>query len=289
MGLIDFKYYSEAMGSDSANWVEKSLPTLVGVFIGFGLNRLYEFVKERNEIKKSGEELINEMELVRETVLKQAESIEITLNQLSSNDPSKLRLVNYIMADTERYKSINRLHVYRYFSKKLKPDSKTARRVVNKLYKSVLVAETESIRMSSYFDEFLSAGTNIHKEFNKALNLLASDFNEMIRAIEKDDRNPKQDEFIMAMFPIVDLIRKNQDKDYIQLIDIFCRPAAEKLNDFSIDDRTIILGRNLKICFQCFNDYNAANKKLIFLLQQLEITYKSLEIEILNNSEILQK
>ena len=124
MALFDFNFYAEHYGSGESSFIEKSFPTILGIFIGFGVNRLYEYLKEKSEIRKAGEEFVNELELYRETLQKQIETLAVAVDNLNKPENIPLSINSYIRSDEERINSINRLFVYKYFKKKLKNNMK---------------------------------------------------------------------------------------------------------------------------------------------------------------------
>ena len=280
MSFIDVNYYAEGIQSQSSSWIDKSLPTILGILIGFGLNRFYDFIKERKAIKKSGDEFLLELGLFKEPLSKQIKSLKDIVEEFEKPDFKSLKLVASIPIDQDRFKTIDRLMVYKYFIKLNNKNKEEARRQVNKLYGILKVSEMESERMKSYFDSFIVLGSEEHKKFTNGINEMLRVYSKMIVDIEKQSGAPNDDIFISALQPLFKIVENNQDKNLIQITEMFCTPMAHTLAKFRIDDRANEIGKHLKTCFNCFREHKSIKDSYTLKFKYVKETFEKLELQM---------
>jgi hypothetical protein len=279
MSFINLNYYAEGVQSQGSGWLDKSLPTILGILIGFGLNRLYDFIKEQKTIKKSGEEFLLELSLFKEPLSKQIQSLKDTIEDFEKPEFKSLKLVANIPIDQDRFKSIDRLAVYKHFIKLNSENKEEGRRQVNKLYGILKVSEMESERMKSYFDSFIALGSAEHKKFTSAINDMLRSYSKFIVNIEKEGKKPTEDKFINALQPLFKILEENQDKTLTQITEMFCTPMAHKLAEFRIDDRASEIGIHLKACFDFFREHKSIKESYKLKFKYLKDTFEKLELQ----------
>lgn len=283
MALFDFNFYAEHYGSGESSFIEKSFPTILGIFIGFGVNRLYEYLKEKSEIRKAGEEFVNELELYRETLQKQIETLAVAVDNLNKPENIPLSINSYIRSDEERINSINRLFVYKYFKKKLKNNIKESRRKVNKLYNVIKITEIEANNMKTYYDTYLSNAKIEYNKFLEAVNGMISGYSQILIDIEKDGGNPNNDPFVAEMNPIFSKLIENEDKNLYEINELICVPLANVTSKYRVDPRKNLITDHLKVCFRSAKESKALKVYFGFQLNQIKETFEKLIIDLNQN------
>ena len=280
MSIVDINYYAEGVQSQSSNWLDKSLPAILGILIGFGLNRLYDYIKEQKLIKKSGDTFLLELNLFKEPLSKQIESLNSCIAELESPDFKPIKLTANIPIDQDRFKTIDRLMVYKYFVKLNSNNIEEARKEVNKLYGILKVTEMESERMKSYFENFITLGSAEHKKFNNSINELLRIFSKLRIDIEKRAENPDNDELIKELTPLFELVSSSSDKNLIQITEIFCKPLSHILARFRLDERIETMAINLKICYDCFKEHKSIKESYTSKFKNLKLSFEKRQDEM---------
>ena len=283
MALFDFNFYAEHYGNSESGIIEKSLPTIIGIFIGFGVNRVYDYFKEKSEIRKAGEEFVNEIELYKETIEKQIESLAQAVDNLKKQENIPLSINSYIRTDEERINIINRLFVYKYFKEKLKNNIKESRRKVNKLYNVIKISEIEANNLKSYYDSYLSNAKIEYNKFTEGINGMVNGFSNMLIEIESVGGDPNADQFVAELNTIFSKILQNQDKNLYELSDLICVPLANITSKYRIDPRKNLITDDLKVCFRASKESKALKVYFGFQLNQMKMTYEKLILELNQN------
>jgi hypothetical protein len=285
MSLFDFNYY---YGESSANsWLDKALPTLSGVVIGFILNRGYDHLKERAEIKKAGQEFINESELFKEPLAKQIKSLEELITKLNNPISTDANLVGNIPVDTDRITSINRLHVYKFFKRLTKGDAKEARRVVNKLYGTLKVCSMEAEKMKNLFENFTKNRRAEVKKFNASLNFLLGNFSNLITELEKQGNTPKDDKLHNTLLPIFTILyEQSANLNVDELVKQVSTPLAHITAEFRHDDRTIVFSTNNRDCFSYYREYLDIKREFLNEIENIKSTLSKLNEQLISQLEI---
>lgn len=269
MGLIDVNYYSESSQFHSGNWFEKLAPTLIGIVIGFGLNKFYDWYKEKQAIQRAGEEFLNELELFIDPLLLQIDSIKSLVAQIETDFRNPAILKTSLPLDDDRFKSIDRLFVYKYFKKKNNGDVKGSRKIVNRLYRIIKISDQEAVRMESLLEKYTTRSNDEFKRFSDALNSILKAFSEIINEVEKEGKDPNKDEFIVQLNNLFEILKNNTDKGIKDLIPLVCEPMSIVTATFRLDDRQKNISEPLRVCFSCFREQQELNKEYVFKFRKI--------------------
>ncbi len=273
-------YYGESSGS---GWLEKALPTLSGVIIGFALNRGYDYLRERAAIKTAGEEFINELELFKEPLSKQINSVADLINRLSDPVTKDADLVGSIPVDTDRITSINRLHVYKRFKNAIGTDSKEARRVVNKLYGTLKVCSMESERMKALFETFRKSRRAEVKRFNALLNDLLGNYSQLVMGLEKQGIALNDDKLYTALFPSFKVLsEKSAEMNVDELVVNVCEPMVYVTAEFRHDDRATVFSTNNRACFTTYREYMDIKREFIHEIKNIHSNLDKLNTQLIS-------
>jgi hypothetical protein len=290
MSLFDFNFYSGGSQPHEVSLLEKTLPTLIGLLLGFGLNRGYEFLRERRSIKRAGEEFINELLLFVEPLEKQLASLENAVDQLKDPKIRTFILEANIPVDADRIKAIDRLHVYKFFLKRFKYNTKESRKVVNKLYGLHMVCSMETDGMKGLLMTFNKDRGEDVLRLNNSLNGLMGAFVSIVLKIEKEKIDPKTDEFYSALKPFFDNFEKVNQMTPYEIIPTFCEPLIQLCALHRFDERSEIFSTHLRESYASYKDYVADRDNFIFHLEHISkaLTKRYEELKsILSKKELM--
>lgn len=281
MGLFDFNYYYGE--SSSSGWLEKTLPTLMGVVIGFALNRGYDFLREKDAIKKAGEEFINELELFKEPLAKQITSLDDLIEKLNDPITKDANLVGSIPVDTDRITSINRLYVYKHFKKIVGNDAKEARRVVNKLYGTLKVCSMEFERIKVLFENFTKARRMEVKRFNASLNDLLGNFSDLVIQLEKQGMPLENDKLYSELLPYFNILSdKGAQMNIDEIVQHISTPIIHVTAKLRHDERSVIFSANNRACFTCYREYLDIKREFIYLTKSIHSNLTKLNTQFIS-------
>lgn len=279
MAFIDFNFYDE--NSYSTSWADKSFPTIIGIMFGFLFNRGYEFWKEKKETRKSGEQFINELELFQEPLKKQIASLDELINELNNPASNSAILVRNIPIETQRFESIDRLKVYRYFETAIAKNKKEARKIVNKLYGTLKVCSDESDRLKILFDDFLRERRTYSRNFNDSINDLLGNFSDLIVGIEKKTDSKNDDKLYSSLLPIFEIIRSEASNlNLPQIIERVCTPLAQITAQHRHDERASPFSNNNRSCFRWYREYTATANTIAYDVKIIRSTLFDLEVQL---------
>lgn len=279
MSLITFNFYSEGSSFPEVSLLEKSLPTIVGILIGFALNRIYEVFRERRLIKHSGEEFINEVQLYAEPFEKQINSLQTAIAQLGDENLRTFILEANIPLDTDRFIAINRLNIYKFFQKRFKKNSKESRKVVNKLFGILKLCTVETESMKSHFANYNEKRAEDMLRFNNALNGLLGAFGDMVLKMEKDQTDPKTDNFYLAIKPYFDSFDDVNLMTPYEIIPSFFEPLVYISAQYRLDERSDSFSEQLREGFAAVRDLRSLRANLIFQLEHIKNTLSKQKVE----------
>jgi len=276
MGFINFNYFSELAEPSADSWFDKSFPTLIGVIVGFGLNRLLEHFKERKSIKLAGEDFLNELNLLKEPLQKQIEAIKSVVDVLKrSNKTFSMNIAITLPLDHERFNAKERLFVYKYFKNKYKKDA--SRKIVNQLYGIVKIVEAERNRIQDFFEKYIEGEKAEVKIFHAAISKMGRIFSSLLDEVEKGGGKIENDKFLFEVYQIlIPVYQGNEQIGLPEAVETICKPIAEIISRNRFDDRHHKLTEQSQICFDCFHRHKSLNSTLEFQLTQINISLEGL-------------
>lgn len=276
MGFINFNFFSELAEPPSDSWIDKSFPALIGVILGFGLNRLFEHFKERKLIERAGEDFLNELNLLKEPLHKQIEAIKSVINVLKErNKTFSMNITITLPLDNERFNANERLFVYKYFKSRYKKEE--SRKIVNQLYGIIKIVEAERKRIQDFFEKYIEEEKDEVKIFHAAISRMGRIFSSLLDQEEKKGNKIENDRFLFELYKIfMPSYKGNERRGLPEAIETICKPITEIISRHRFDDRHHKLTEQGQICFDCFHRHNSLNSTLEYQLTQINISLEGL-------------
>src|ERR1700722_10908475 len=126
MAYFDFNFYTGDVYGETTSSIIEFLKIIGGAIFGIAITKGVELFGERKRIKRTGEDLINEVLLLEEPIKKQIKSINELIALLKEEKTNTPILTYTLSLNTSRVKEINRNDVSKFFERHYK-DRKLSR------------------------------------------------------------------------------------------------------------------------------------------------------------------
>lgn len=283
MSFIDINHYYDSISSNGGGWIDKTVPTLVGVLIGFGLNRAYELYKDKKEITRSGEDFINELNLLTESLNNQLASLDKAIEQMVAKELTPPNVTINIAFVGERFNSIDRLRVFKHFHKAKKQEGRT---IDNHLYALIKRIEIDATRIEKYYDQYVNTSQEYFDLFHKAVNSMLREFSEEVAKTEKKGIELETDPLMADALPMLSKFSKSQKLNLVELTEQICYPLLEITGKHRMDERIKIISKQNAVCFDSYKGTLEAKNLFAVRLRQIKESIENVKQEL--NTKISQ-
>ena len=286
MSFIDINHYYESATASSGGWMEKTIPTLVGVLIGFGLNKAHDYYKNKKDVTIAGEDFVNELNLLSEPLENQLSSLDKAIAQMESKDLVTPNVTINIAFVSQRFESIDRLKVSKYFKQTKKEQG---RKIVNHLTALVKRVEIDAERIEKYFNEYMAESQKQFDVFHQAANRMLREFSEEVAKVEKEGKTFDSDPLIKDALPFLSRFSRNENLNLVQLTEHVCYPILEVTGKHRTHERSKVLSRQNAFCFDAYKATLEAKSIFAERLKQIKTSIKEIQTQLQSNLDACPK
>jgi len=290
MSLFNFNFYSgEVLGQNSSGIITFIEP-IIATALGFLLAKGYDWLGGRKKINRAGEDLINEIHLLRNPIDKQVFSINEAIKILKQEKTVSPPLNFIFSLNTERVNFINRTDVVEFFDKYYSGNRFLAREKVNNIYAALEVITNNSKMLETLYNAFFERAeveTDKYKENN---GLILRRLTHLAGEIARRDILPDSDPFYNKIHTLwkdnfgtsepIDLFVKNKT---------FNIPLSEFLSNNFTDERVIDFNDFNYKCLDAYNCLDDLKKELILKFEIIITSLNTQFTELLKNIKDIKK
>ncbi|EJL66520.1 hypothetical protein [Flavobacterium sp. CF136] len=246
----DFKLF--ILKNEKSNLLKDILP-IITLFLGFFLNRGFDYFNERKKIKKSGERWKSEINSLQEPISKQIQSLQSFLVEHNKEKYQIPILTIFSPLDCAVFDSLDKSDLIQYFEKFESNNYNEA--IKNSNFFNFLIVTLKDIFkiIREKYTDYLKETSKFTVSLNINLNELIDNFTDYATQIEKELDNPEKLYTDARFLPLASLIQaeiipyqNNSEYDIYILEEKFFTPFLKELNKLRTDDRTKSLFRSAK-------------------------------------------
>ncbi len=239
---------------------EIGLP-IITLILGAALDRVLDVFFERRRENRDGKKWIGELKYLATPVQKQIDQIDEFLDEHNKPvlESPELGITTQLKCETA--KSLPKSSLQSYLSRnrfKLTKEQATTR--ANQIVSYFGIAETHLETVQEKFLEYKNNSSAQVNEFKLGLNEFLGAFSSIIRQLEKEGQNFKENEFLRQVDELFVAHLKPHlqtgNIPFFQVQDDFILPAIDLIVANIADDYTQEVGPSLKRCNMALNEIN---------------------------------
>lgn len=194
---------------------------IIPLSLGYFLSKFSQKWDNRKNQKKSIQDLISEIRLLKDPIRLQIESINTFLDHLKNEKEFTvpiLHLQSNLLLD--RIETINRTLVLEYLKRKLGDTEKGLKRT-NQLFGNLGVIKSQAQEIIKDFHDYLVRSGIQFQAYNDATDALFRLRREHLVSIERAGNDPASDEFFNTFSDLFEKLRQDQKRDIFQVHEYF--------------------------------------------------------------------
>lgn len=255
--------------------------------LGIGINKLLDYLTERNRIKKVGERWVAEIRYLQKPISNQIEALEKFLVEHKEERFVIPEMNIYSGLDCEIFKSLDKSDLLKFLEKNKRKNYKDAVLSSNKIhgYISILTSHYESLR--SKFDEYLNGISTHTSSLTQNLQSLMKAFGTYGVALEKELNGDPIDD--PRYQPILNLFNSqimsymdDGNFDIYKLESDFFIPLIQILGLLRHDERISQLSEYTSNCLNFIKGIKMEKRYLTENFETIKSYYKERLIELEN-------
>jgi len=275
--------------SDRKNNFTLILPFLT-LLLGFVLNRGFDYLLEREKIKKEGERWFAEIRCLTKPLKNQRESIENFLKVLNIEKFETPNLEIHQSLDCEIFKSLDKSVLLKYLNRMEKNFSKSVD-ISNKIHGFISSLTFYYTDIKKRYENYLNNSLELFEKFNETFQHLIYCVAQYGRKIEKETgQDPKKNKTFNQISNLFEKhVHPHAEDGDIELFSLHSNllvPLVEITTENRLNDDLLELTHSLSECNNTFKSIKAEKKYLKINYTNINESLLSLETELENILEL---
>lgn len=261
------------------NYFNLILP-IITLFLGFILNRGFDYILERKRIKKDGERWFAEIRCLTSPISNQRKSIEKFLNALKIETFESPDLEIFQSLDCEIFKSLDKSALLKYLNRMEKDYSKSVD-ISNKIHGFISSLTFYYSNIKDRYEKYINNSLELFEKFNENFEHLIYCVAQYERKIEKETgQDPTNDETFNQISILFEThVYPHKDDGEIELFSLhknLLTPLVDITTKNRLNDDLLELTHSLSKCNNTLKSIKAEKKYLIINLTNINESLLSL-------------